>query len=107
MNLPQDSALNAGALRPKKSTMPPTNAELVVLAKRHLYGNYKPAPIVLARGKGCELFDVDGKRWLDLCAGVAVCSVGHAHPTLVRAIAEQAASVMHVSNYFYNEQNIR
>jgi acetylornithine/N-succinyldiaminopimelate aminotransferase len=86
--------------------MATTNAELVELAKRHLYGNYRPAPIVLARGTGCELFDVDGRRWLDLCAGVAVCSVGHAHPRLVRAIAEQAARVMHVSNYFLNEPNV-
>lgn len=83
------------------------NDELVALAKRRLYPNYKPAPFVLARGKGCELFDVEGKRFLDLCAGVAVCSVGHAHPTLVKAIAEQAASLMHTSNYFYNDQNIR
>jgi acetylornithine/N-succinyldiaminopimelate aminotransferase len=44
---------------------------------------------------------------LDLCAGVAVCVVGHAHPTLVRAIADQAATLMHVSNWFYNEPNIR
>ena len=52
-------------------------------ARQRLYPNYKPAPIVLVRGSGCELFDVDGRRWLDLCAGVAVCAVGHAHPTLV------------------------
>ncbi|MFO0679562.1 MAG: aspartate aminotransferase family protein [Polyangiaceae bacterium] len=80
---------------------------LLDLAKRHLYANYKPAPFVLARGRGSELFDVDGKRYLDLAAGVAVCSVGHAHPTYVRAIAEQVAKVGHVSNYFYNEENIR
>jgi acetylornithine/N-succinyldiaminopimelate aminotransferase len=84
----------------------PTSAELLAIASKRLYPNYKPAPIVLARGKGCELFDVDGRRWLDLCAGVAVCSVGHAHPALVKAIAEQAARVMHVSNYFFNEENI-
>jgi acetylornithine/N-succinyldiaminopimelate aminotransferase len=79
---------------------------LLAIASKRLYPNYKPAPMVLARGRGCELFDVDGRRWLDLCAGVAVCSVGHAHPRLVSAIAEQAGRVMHVSNYFYNEQNI-
>ena len=106
MHLLQDPALNNGALRPKKPAMPSTNAELVQLAKRHLYGNYRPAPIVLSRGKGCELFDVDGKRWLDLCAGVAVCSVGHAHPKLARAIADQAGRLMHVSNYFLNEPNV-
>jgi acetylornithine/N-succinyldiaminopimelate aminotransferase len=84
----------------------PTNAELVALAKEHLYPNYRPAPFVLARGRGCELFDVEGRRMLDLCAGVAVCVVGHAHPTLVKTIADQAATLMHVSNWFYNEQNV-
>jgi acetylornithine/N-succinyldiaminopimelate aminotransferase len=82
------------------------SSELLLLAHKYLYPNYKPAPIVLARGKGCEVWDVDGRRWLDLCAGVAVCAVGHAHPKLTLAIAEQAARVMHVSNYFYNEENI-
>ena len=82
------------------------SAELLATASKRLYPNYKPAPMVLSRGRGCEVFDVDGRRWLDLCAGVAVCSVGHAHPKLVSTIAEQAARLMHVSNYFYNEENI-
>ena len=85
----------------------PSNDELVALARQHLYPNYRPAPLAIVRGRGCELFDADGRRWLDLCAGVAVSAVGHAHPTLVRAIAEQAGSVIHVSNYFFNEPNIR
>lgn len=84
-----------------------TNEDLVALARQRLYPNYKPAPLALVRGKGCELFDADGRRWLDLAAGVAVCAVGHAHPVLTRAIAEQAAAVVHVSNYFYNEASIR
>jgi acetylornithine/N-succinyldiaminopimelate aminotransferase len=84
-----------------------SNSELVALGRQRLYPNNRPAPIVFVRGRGCELFDADGRRWLDLCAGVAVCSVGHGHPTLARAIAEQAATLMHVSNYFYNEANIR
>jgi acetylornithine/N-succinyldiaminopimelate aminotransferase len=82
------------------------SAELLATASKRLYPNYRPAPIVFARGRGCELFDVEGRRWLDLCAGVAVCSVGHAHPRHVKAIAEQAARLMHVSNYFFNEENI-
>jgi acetylornithine/N-succinyldiaminopimelate aminotransferase len=82
------------------------NADLVALARSRLLSNYRPAPIAFVRGRGCELFDADGRRYLDLCAGVAVCSVGHAHPALTRAIAEQAAKLMHVSNYFYNEPNI-
>lgn len=84
----------------------PSNSELLEIARKRLYPNYRQAGIVFARGRGCELFDGDGRRWLDLCAGVAVCSVGHAHPTLARAIGEQAATLMHVSNYFYNEPNV-
>lgn len=80
--------------------------EYLAAAAKHLYGNYRPAPVVMARGQGSALFDVEGRRYLDLCAGVAVCAVGHAHPTLVKAIAEQAARTMHVSNYFYNDRNI-
>lgn len=82
------------------------SADLLATAQKRLYPNYKPAQIVFARGAGCELFDVDGRRWLDLAAGVAVCAVGHAHPKLARALADQAARLMHVSNYFYNEENI-
>ena len=84
-----------------------SNSDLVALAHQHLYGNYKPAPLAFVRGKGCELYDGDGRRWLDLCAGVAVCALGHGHPALVRAITEQAGKLLHVSNYFYNEPNIR
>ena len=83
-----------------------SSTELLSLAQKRLYPNYRPAPIVLARGRGCEVFDVDGKRWLDLCAGVAVCSVGHAHPRLVATVAEQAGRLMHTSNYFWNEENV-
>ena len=81
--------------------------ELLEVARQHLYGNYRPSPFVVDHGRGCELFDVDGRRCLDLAAGVAVSAVGHAHPVLVRAITEQAAKVLHASNYYYNEVNIR
>jgi len=106
MSLELSNAKAAAPSKPKSDTVPTTNAQLVELARRHLYPNYRPAPIVISRGLRCELFDVDGKRWLDLCAGVAVCSVGHAHPRMVRAISEQVARVMHVSNYFLNEPNV-
>ena len=85
----------------------PSNTELVAIARQYLYANYQPAPFAFVRGRGCELFDAEGRRFLDLCGGIAVCAVGHGHPTLARAIGEQAATLMHVSNYFYNEPNIR
>jgi len=79
---------------------------LIALAERHLYPNYRQAPCVFVRGKGCELWDKSGKRYLDLAAGVAVSSLGHAHPRYVAAISEQVGRLVHMSNYFYNEPNI-
>src|SRR5687768_6315720 len=80
---------------------------LVDTGLAHLYPNYRQSPMILARGRGCEIWDTDGKRYLDLYAGIAVSTLGHAHPRLVRAISEQAEKLIHVSNYFYNEPNIR
>jgi acetylornithine/N-succinyldiaminopimelate aminotransferase len=82
-------------------------AALVEAAHQHLYPNYKQPPLVLARGRGSQVWDLEGKRYLDLYAGIAVSTLGHGHPRLTRTIAEQAATLIHVSNYFYNEPNIR
>jgi acetylornithine/N-succinyldiaminopimelate aminotransferase len=84
-----------------------SESALVAMAQAHLYPNYRPAPCVLVRGLGSEVWDKQGKRYLDLCAGIAVSTLGHAHPRLAQAIAEQAARLVHVSNYFLNEPNIR
>ena len=55
---------------------------------------------VLTRGQGCYVWDADGKRYLDLLAGIAVNALGHGHPAVVEAICKQAASMIHVSNFF-------
>ena len=81
-------------------------AQLLEAARTHLYQNYRQPPFVLAEGRGSEVFDTEGRRYLDLCAGIAVDTLGHAHPRLVAALAEQAAKLMHVSNYFYNAPNL-
>src|SRR3954470_4305947 len=80
---------------------------LLAIGQKRLLGNYRQAPIVLDRGKGCEVFDTEGRRYLDLCAGVAVSALGHAHPRLTAAITEQAGRLLHASNYFYNAENCR
>ncbi|MDY0269322.1 acetylornithine transaminase [Trichloromonas sp.] len=67
------------------------------------YGRYSIVPV---RGKGCELWDVDGKRYLDFLAGVAVNNLGHCHPNVVKAIQEQAATLIHCSNYYQIPQQI-
>jgi acetylornithine/N-succinyldiaminopimelate aminotransferase len=86
---------------------PPVAEPLLAVAQRRLLGNYRQAPFVIDRGRGSEVFDTEGRRYLDFCAGVAVDALGHAHPALVTAIAEQAGRLMHVSNYFFNAENIR
>lgn len=85
---------------------PGTERDLLAIADRRFLANYRQAPFVLARGEGCRVWDTEGRAYLDLCAGVAVTSLGHAHPALTAKIAEQAARLMHVSNYFYNEENV-
>jgi acetylornithine aminotransferase len=67
------------------------------------YGRY---PIVPVRGAGCELWDADGKRYLDFLAGVAVNNLGHCHPKVVKAIQDQAATMIHCSNYYQIPQQI-
>jgi acetylornithine/N-succinyldiaminopimelate aminotransferase len=89
------------------AVMATSASELCALGRDFLYPNYRQAEVVIARGEGALLWDTEGKRYLDMVAGIAVSALGHAHPRLSRAIAEQAARVIQVSNYYYNEPNVR
>ena len=66
----------------------------------HLMKTYSPQPVAFARGEGAWLWDTGGRRYLDALAGIAVNGLGHAHPALTKAIAEQAAKLIHTSNLF-------
>lgn len=66
----------------------------------HLMNTYNRQPIAFQRGEGCWLYDESGNKYLDALAGIAVSTLGHAHPRLVRAIADQAARVLHTSNIY-------
>ncbi len=66
----------------------------------HLMQTYAPQPVAFARGDGAWLWDTAGKRYLDALAGIAVNGLGHNHPVLVKALGEQAARLIHVSNLF-------
>ena len=68
--------------------------------------NYGPPPVMFVRGSGTELWDRDGKRYLDFLCGLAVTSLGHAHPVVADAIAEQARTLSHVSNLFGTEPQV-
>jgi len=61
-------------------------------------------PFVMDHGKGTEVWDVDGNRFLDFAAGIAVASTGHSHPDVVKAIQEQAEKFIHISSDFYHEK---
>src|SRR5258708_31862899 len=65
--------------------------------------SYSRFDLVLERGEGSYVWDVGGKRYLDLAAGIAVCSLGHAHPEMTKALTEQSQKLIHVSNLYYNE----
>ena len=64
----------------------------------HQMNTYKPAPVAFTHGEGAWLYTTDGRKLLDALAGIAVSGLGHAHPKLVKAIAEQAAKIIHTSN---------
>src|SRR3954469_19144491 len=73
------------------------------LERQYLLQNYGRYPLVLRRGKGAYVYDVDGKRYLDFIAGIGVNALGHAHPRIVKVIRDQAALLMHCSNLYYHE----
>jgi predicted acetylornithine/succinylornithine family transaminase len=76
------------------------SASVVREADRVLFRNYKRAPVAFSHGRGVRLFDLEGREYLDFIGGIAVSSLGHAHPALVAALADQAARYIHVSNLY-------
>src|SRR5258708_36167399 len=86
----------AGVLRPIEEHVHETFEKFVV-------PSYARFDLVLERGEGSYVWDVDGKRYLDLAGGIAVCSLGHAHPEITKALNDQAQKLIHVSNLYYNE----
>ena len=88
----------------------PTTQENIAVAERikqlerdYLLQNYSRYPLVLHRGKGCHVYDTDGKRYLDLIAGIGVNALGYAHPRITKVIREQAGLILHTSNLYYHE----
>jgi acetylornithine/N-succinyldiaminopimelate aminotransferase len=79
-----------------------TTDEIRARESRHVLQTYRRFPVTFVRGDGVRLFDADGREYLDLLSGIGVTSLGHAHPGLARAIAEQASTLLHTSNLFYH-----
>jgi acetylornithine/N-succinyldiaminopimelate aminotransferase len=91
------------------TTVPPESGvsspfeEIVNLERAYLVQNYARYPLALHRGKGCYVYDLNGKRYLDLITGIGVNALGYAHPRITKVIREQAALLLHSSNLYYNE----
>ena len=78
-----------------------TSQDWIARGDQHIARTYARYPLVAVKGEGCRLWDADGKCYLDFLAGVAVNNLGHCHPKVVAALQEQAARLLHCSNYFH------
>jgi acetylornithine aminotransferase len=83
-----------------------TGKELQARYEAVFMPNYGVPPLALARGEGARVWDADGGEYLDLIAGIAVSSLGHAHPALVEAVSRQVATLVHTSNLFLHEPEV-
>jgi acetylornithine/N-succinyldiaminopimelate aminotransferase len=76
--------------------------DVIALESVHLLQVYRRGRVVFERGSGCRVFDADGRAYLDFLSGIGVSALGHAHPKLASAIADQAGTLIHTSNLFYH-----
>jgi acetylornithine/N-succinyldiaminopimelate aminotransferase len=81
--------------------------ELKESADQYLMGTYARQPISIVRGRGTKVYDLEGREYVDFVGGIAVNLLGHAHPDLVLAVQKQAAQLIHTSNLYYTEPQVR
>jgi len=80
---------------------------LMLLSEKYVAHTYTRYPLLLVRGKGSRVWDLEGEEYLDFVSGLGVCSLGHCHPKVIRAIQDQAEKLIHVSNLYYIEPQIQ
>jgi len=83
-----------------------TRNELIELESVSIFQTYKRLPIIVDKAKGCRIYDMDGKVYLDFLGGIAVNALGHGHPKIIAAASNQIKKYMHLSNYYYQEAQI-
>ncbi|HNS25658.1 MAG TPA: acetylornithine transaminase [Methanobacteriaceae archaeon] len=81
--------------------------EIIGLDKEYVMQTYGRQPIALKKGRGAVVWDVEGRSYIDCVAGIAVNNLGHAHPRLVEAITQQAGKLIHTSNLYYTENQVK
>ena len=84
-----------------------STAALVASAQQHLVPTYRPRALVLDRGQGSRLWDIEGREYVDFAAGIAVSALGHGDPDILAALHEQAGKLWHTSNIFLSEPPLR
>ncbi|TCL64781.1 acetylornithine aminotransferase/acetylornithine/N-succinyldiaminopimelate aminotransferase [Hydrogenispora ethanolica] len=84
-----------------------SNSSLLELGQPAVMKNVGRLPVVFTRGEGSRLWDADGKEYLDLLTGISVHNFGHSHPAITEALVRQAGKIIHVSNYFYLEEQVK
>jgi 4-aminobutyrate aminotransferase len=91
-----------------KTPLPGPNARALIARDADVISPSYPRdyPFVMSRGRGTEVWDVDGNRFLDFAAGIAVCATGHAHPQVVAAVQQAADEFLHISSDFWHEQMV-
>ncbi|WP_456392190.1 aspartate aminotransferase family protein [Persephonella sp.] len=80
--------------------------DFISQADRYLFPNYARYPVSFVKGEGVYLYDTEGKKYIDMLAGIAVNTLGHSHPDIVDAICKQASQLIHTSNLFYIQPQI-
>ena len=83
------------------------NAEIIVKGQKYCLNVFNRLPIAMVRGEGSYVFDADGNKYLDFVGGIAVNALGHAHPAVAKALAEQAARLIHASNLYWLEPQVQ
>jgi 4-aminobutyrate aminotransferase len=93
----------------KPLKLPGPNAKAIIERDREVISHSYPRgyPFVMDHGEGTQVWDVDGNRFLDFAAGIAVAATGHSHPEVVKAIQDQAEQFIHISSDFYHETWVR
>jgi acetylornithine/N-succinyldiaminopimelate aminotransferase len=108
---PPDAAAKAPVAAPRSDALSSSKAAAMQVTRATfdalMVPCYAPAPFVPVRGEGSRVWDQEGRMYVDFAAGVAVTSLGHCHPAIVRALEEQARKLWHVSNWFTNEPALR
>src|SRR5689334_2016969 len=96
-------AVKSHSKKPVKSAAPSAAPNSVLKdASRHLMNTYKRSDMIFTHGRGCYVFDQNGKKYLDFLGGIAVNALGYSYPDLVKTIRREAGRAVHVSNLFHN-----